>query len=77
VILICFSIANPNSLKNVKLVWYPEVRRFCPNTPVLLVGCKNDLRFTFRDEQYQRYCRDRSPFVKYVVETMYRKKKDI
>lgn len=24
--------------------WYPEVRHFCPNTPVLLVGLKSDLR---------------------------------
>ena len=24
--------------------WYPEVLHFCPNTPLLLVGCKSDLR---------------------------------
>jgi Ras homolog gene family, member A len=28
--------------------WYPEVRHFCPNTPVLLVGLKSDLRHNAR-----------------------------
>lgn len=45
-------------------MWYPEIRRFCPNTPVLLVGCKNDLRFMYRDEAYLTFFRDRSPFVR-------------
>ncbi|KAG8038571.1 hypothetical protein G9C98_006267 [Cotesia typhae] len=45
VVLLCFSITNPVSLRNCKRMWYPEIRRFCPQTPVLLVGCKNDLRY--------------------------------
>jgi Ras-related C3 botulinum toxin substrate 1 len=24
--------------------WYPEVSHFCPNTPIILVGTKLDLR---------------------------------
>ncbi|XP_046908327.2 rho-related BTB domain containing isoform X1 [Dermatophagoides farinae] len=62
VVLLCFSIANPLSLRNCKTVWYPEIRKFCPNTPIVLVGCKNDLRYMFRDEQFQNLCRERSPF---------------
>jgi len=38
VILICFSIDSIDSLENVEEKWYPEVRTFCPNLPVLLVG---------------------------------------
>ncbi|XP_022918311.1 rho-related BTB domain-containing protein 1 [Onthophagus taurus] len=64
VVLLCFSINNPVSLRNCRLMWYPEIRRFCPNTPVLLVGCKNDLRYMYRDEAYLSYFRDRSPFVR-------------
>ena len=45
-------------------MWFPEIRRFCPSTPVLLVGCKNDLRYMYRDEAYLSYFRDRSPFVR-------------
>lgn len=62
VVLLCFSIANPTSLRNCKVIWYPEIRRFCPNTPIVLVGCKNDLRYMYRDEQFLSLCRDRSPF---------------
>lgn len=38
--------------------------RFCPQTPVILVGCKNDLRYMYRDETYLSYFGDRSPFVR-------------
>lgn len=24
--------------------WYPEVKHFCRETPVILIGCKTDLR---------------------------------
>ena len=44
VILICFSIANRDSLQNVVDKWLPEVRHFCPKVPVILVGTKSDLR---------------------------------
>lgn len=29
---------------NVILQWYPEVSHHCPNTPIILVGTKLDLR---------------------------------
>lgn len=64
VVLLCFSVNNPISLRNCRLMWYPEIRRFCPSTPVLLVGCKNDLRYMYRDEAYLSFFRDRSPFVR-------------
>lgn len=28
----------------VSVQWYPEVRHHCPNTPIILVGTKLDLR---------------------------------
>lgn len=65
VVLLCFSLTSHNSLRNCKAMWYPEIRRFCPQTPVLLVGCKNDLRYMYRDEAYLSYFRDRSPFLRY------------
>jgi len=44
VLLICFSISNPDSLGNVVDKWLPEVSHFCPKVPVILVGTKKDLR---------------------------------
>lgn len=64
VILLCFSITNRASLRNCRLTWFPEIRRFCPQTPVILVGCKNDLRYMYRDETYLSFFGDRSPFVR-------------
>ncbi|CAL1698662.1 unnamed protein product [Somion occarium] len=45
VILIAFAIDTPDSLDNVTVKWIEEVRSICgPQIPVILVGCKSDLR---------------------------------
>ncbi|KZV89486.1 hypothetical protein EXIGLDRAFT_838510 [Exidia glandulosa HHB12029] len=45
VILIAFAIDTPDSLENVTVKWIEEVRSICgQQVPVLLVGCKADLR---------------------------------
>lgn len=44
VIMICFSVNSPDSLENVTEKWYPEVRHFCPDVPIIVVGNKIDLR---------------------------------
>ncbi|KAG8761976.1 GTP-binding protein Rho1 [Serendipita sp. 411] len=46
VVLICFSVDQPDSLDNVQEKWVPEVIHFCshPKVPYILVGCKKDLR---------------------------------
>ncbi|KAI0244861.1 GTP-binding protein Rho1 [Massospora cicadina] len=42
--LITFSIANPQSLRNVVDKWHPEISHFVSGAPYLLVGLKRDLR---------------------------------
>ncbi|KAM4741357.1 rho-related GTP-binding protein RhoC-like isoform 1-T1 [Anableps anableps] len=44
VILMCYSIDNPDSLENISEKWTPEVKHFCPNIPIILVGNKKDLQ---------------------------------
>ncbi|KAK9511385.1 hypothetical protein O3M35_000050 [Rhynocoris fuscipes] len=44
VILVTFSIVQPDSFDNIEEKWYHEVRNFCPNIPIILVGSKKDLR---------------------------------
>ena len=42
--LICFAVNSHTSFENVRAKWTPEIHHYCPNTPVLLVGMKSDLR---------------------------------
>lgn len=44
VFLLCFSVADPDSFHNVQLKWIEEIRDYCPNVPIILVGTKHDLR---------------------------------
>ena len=33
-----------NSFEHVQSKWYPEVRLYCPDVPIIIVGTKKDLR---------------------------------
>ncbi|KAM9178677.1 rho-related GTP-binding protein RhoF [Mergus octosetaceus] len=44
VVLICYDVMNPTSYDNVAVKWYPEVNHFCRGVPLVLIGCKTDLR---------------------------------
>ncbi|KAF0507109.1 small GTPase-binding protein [Gigaspora margarita] len=45
VFLLCFDIDSPNSLDNVQNAWISAVTSICSGLPIILVGCKKDLRF--------------------------------
>ncbi|TPX70196.1 hypothetical protein SpCBS45565_g01937 [Spizellomyces sp. 'palustris'] len=42
--VVAFSIVDHQSFQNVEERWIPEIRYFTSNVPILLVGCKCDLR---------------------------------
>lgn len=44
IFLVCFDVHNRSSFENIEHKWISEIRHFCPDTPVLVVGCKIDLR---------------------------------
>ncbi|XP_034044686.1 rho-related GTP-binding protein RhoH [Thalassophryne amazonica] len=44
VVLICYSVANPNSLASIRHKWICEVREHLPKVPVLVVATQTDLR---------------------------------
>ncbi|CAL8389283.1 unnamed protein product [Arctogadus glacialis] len=44
VVLLCFSVANPSSLADVRHKWMAEVRRHLPAVPVVVVGLQTDQR---------------------------------
>lgn len=44
IFLICFAINSPISFERVTTKWYNEVIHYCPDSKVILVGMKIDLR---------------------------------
>eukprot|EP01105_Mastigella_eilhardi_P024931 TRINITY_DN6627_c0_g1_i1.p1 TRINITY_DN6627_c0_g1~~TRINITY_DN6627_c0_g1_i1.p1 ORF type:complete len:259 (-),score=80.04 TRINITY_DN6627_c0_g1_i1:62-796(-) len=42
--LLCFSVIHKDSFDNVRYKWVPELKKNAPNTPLILVGTKTDLR---------------------------------
>jgi Ras family protein U len=51
VFLVCFSVINPTSFQNVSEKWLPEIRRLCPEAPLILVGTQSDRRRDARQLQ--------------------------
>jgi small GTP-binding protein len=51
VFVICFSLVSQTSLMNVQNVWIPELTKYCPNTPYILVGMKSDLRDSLQEHE--------------------------
>ncbi|KAH8824560.1 ras-like protein family, member Ab [Flagelloscypha sp. PMI_526] len=52
IILLTFSVDDQASLENIEQLWYPEIRYFLPDVPVILIGCKKDLR---NDEHAEKH----------------------
>ena len=44
VFILCYSTISPASYSNVLQKWYPELKHHAPDTPIILVGTKTDLR---------------------------------
>ncbi|KAL0490236.1 racA, partial [Acrasis kona] len=40
---VCFSLDDPKTLENVENRWYEELRKHCPDVPMILVGIDNGL----------------------------------
>ena len=49
--VVCFSVADLVTFENVKQRWLPELRRNNPDSKVLLVGLKCDLRKSKEDRK--------------------------
>uniref|UniRef100_A0A914DM08 Rho GTPase n=1 Tax=Acrobeloides nanus TaxID=290746 RepID=A0A914DM08_9BILA len=54
VFIVCYSVERPESIKNIRESWIPEIRHFCPHTPIVLVGNKKDIR----DETRRKMSKD-------------------
>ncbi|KAL9655256.1 hypothetical protein ABK040_009030 [Willaertia magna] len=57
VFLVCFSLENPNSLENCHSKWAEELKHYNPDTPIILVGTKLDLK---KDEEHCKRLKERN-----------------
>lgn len=57
VFLICFALNRRESFTNVVQKWNSEIKHYCPEPPVLLIGTKEDLRdnATGQDNGYRHF----------------------
>lgn len=42
--LLCFNLVFQSSLLNITKKWVPELKHYVSKIPIVLVGCKSDLR---------------------------------
>jgi Ras-related C3 botulinum toxin substrate 1 len=54
--VVCYSVVNKTSFGNIQARWIPEIRHYCPKTPIVLVGTKMDLR---DDPDFMRHMQDK------------------
>ena len=44
VFVACFNLTDRDSFQNIESKWVPELRHYLKKAPIILVGCKKDLR---------------------------------
>ena len=42
--IVCYDTTNRTSLSNVEKKWLPELQKYCPEAPIVLVGTKSDMK---------------------------------
>lgn len=47
VFILCFSVVSPVSFDNVCTKWIPEIRQYCADTPIILVGMYTLIKLSF------------------------------
>ena len=50
-VLLCYTINNKRNLENVSTKWLAEIKNYCPNAGYILVGLKEDLRYSDEEDK--------------------------
>ena len=54
VCILCYSIVSSTSFQNIENKWVPDIKKQFPETPIILVGTKSDLRAEAQDNCIQQ-----------------------
>eukprot|EP00689_Sawyeria_marylandensis_P002516 EC823981.1.p1 GENE.EC823981.1~~EC823981.1.p1 ORF type:complete len:174 (+),score=62.37 EC823981.1:136-657(+) len=57
VIVICFSLFNKHSFENVENYFFPEIKKYIPDVPFVIIGTKLDIK---NDPKELNYLKDRN-----------------
>ncbi|KAK8881404.1 hypothetical protein M9Y10_004140 [Tritrichomonas musculus] len=68
--ILCFSLVSPESLENVEMIYYPEIKEYCPESPYILIGLKSDLRDHFYENGNEFPTNNMEPIPTYKGEEM-------
>ncbi len=55
IFILCFSVENVDSFKNIIKIWCPELRREMPNTPIVLCATDIDKRETLQNDTIEKH----------------------
>ena len=53
VIVLCFSLVHPITLENIEQIWYPEIKKNCPDKPIILAGLNLEKREQFKEHEQE------------------------
>lgn len=49
IFILCYSIDDLKSLKNIQNKWIPEISKYCQGVPYILVGTKYDKKYKYKE----------------------------
>lgn len=52
VFILCYSISSNESFKNITEKWWPELQKFDPKIPIILVGNLSNINCLFENKVY-------------------------
>lgn len=73
-IIVCYPVDSLQSFERVKNYWVPEVKRFVPNAPFVLIGTKRDIRDEARDRLEDVLSGEEAMSVRIKAEATFRQK---
>ena len=54
-VIIVGDLTRKNTFKQIDKFWYPDLKKYCKNTPIILLANKNDLESKISEQEVESY----------------------